>query len=106
MLGVHAGHQGHDGGGADGDVFTGAEDAVDETSHEGGVQAVLRWQPGHYGVGDTLGNHRQSHRQPGDQVRDGGVEVVLGQPLADWDPLVEAFLVVTTYSPPSSIEPL
>ena len=53
VLGVEAGHQGHDGSGPDGDVFRAAEDDVDETSHEGGVQAVLGRQAGHESVGDT-----------------------------------------------------
>ena len=106
MLGVHAGHQGHDGGGSDGDVFTGPEDTVNKTSHEGGVEAVLRRQPGHHSVGDALGDHGQPDCQAGDQVRDGRVEVVLRQPSGNGQPLVQAFLVVTTYSPPSPFEPL
>ena len=106
VLGVHAGHQGHDGGGADGDVFAGPEHAVDETSHEGGVEAVLGRQPRHHGVGDALGDHSQPYCQAGDEVRYGGVEVILGQPPRDGQPLVQALLVVTSYSSPSSFEPL
>ena len=49
------GHDGHDGGGADGDVLGAAEDAVAEAAHEGGVEAVLGGQARHDGVGDTLG---------------------------------------------------
>ena len=48
------GHDGHDGGGADGDVLGAAEDAVAEAAHEGGVEAVLGGQAGYDGVGDTL----------------------------------------------------
>ena len=106
MLGVHAGHEGHDGGGADGDVFARPEDTVNKTANKGGVEAVLGRQPGHHSVGDALGDDSQPDGEAGDEVRDGGVEVVLRQPLGDGQPLVQASLVVTTYSPPSSFEPL
>ena len=53
QLGVLPGHEGHDGGGADSDVLRGAKHDVDETSHEGGVQPVLRRQSGNQSIGDT-----------------------------------------------------
>ena len=73
VLGVHAGHERHDGGGADGDVLTGTKHTVNKTSHEGGVQAVLRRKTGNNSVGDTLGDDCQANSEAGDQVRDGKV---------------------------------
>ena len=54
VLGVHAGHERHDGGGADGDVLATPEHQVHEAAHEGGVEAVLGREAGHDGVGDPL----------------------------------------------------
>ena len=47
------GHEGHDGGGADGDVFRAPEEDVDEASHEGGVESILRRETGNQSIGDT-----------------------------------------------------
>ena len=57
---MHAGHERHDGGGPDGDVLAAAEHAVHEAAHEGRVEAVLGRQPGHDGIGDTLGQSGMS----------------------------------------------
>ena len=52
MPGVRPGHERHDGGGADGDVLAATEHAVDEATHEGGVETVLGRKVRHCGVGD------------------------------------------------------
>ena len=106
VLGVDAGHQSHDGGGADGDIFTAPKDAVNETSHEGGVEPVLRREPSHHGIGDTLGDYSEANCEASDQIRDGRVQVILREPLRHRDSLVEILPVVTTYSSPSPFEPL
>ena len=104
---MHAGHERHDGGGPDGDVLAAPEHAVHEAAHEGGVEAVLGRQPGHDGIGDTLGQSEVSIRaandlsvpssywpahlgddceadcEAGDEVGDGEVEVVVGEPVRD-----------------------
>ena len=84
VLGVDAGHQRHDGRGADGDVLAAAEHAVGEAAHEGGVEAVLGREPGHDGVGDALGDDGEADGEASDEVRDTGAEVIPRQPVQDW----------------------
>ena len=47
-------HEGEDGDGSDGDVAGAAQEAVHEPAHKGGVEAVLRLQPGQPGIGNAL----------------------------------------------------
>ena len=83
VLGVDAGHQGHDGRGADGDVLAATEHAVGEAAHEGGVEAVLGREPGHDGVGDALRDDGEANSEAGNEVRDTGAEVIPRQPVQD-----------------------
>ena len=67
---MDAGHESHDGGGADGDVLAAPEHAVGEAAHEGRVEAVLGRQPRHNSVGDALGDNGEADSEAGDEVGD------------------------------------
>ena len=73
---MDAGHQSHDGRGADRDVLRAPEDDVHEAAHEGGVESVLRLQARHNGVGDPLRYDGESDGDSGDEIGDGVIETV------------------------------
>ena len=76
VLGVDAGHQSHDGGGADSDVLGAPEDDVHEAAHEGRVEAVLRLEACHDGVGDPLRYDGESDSDSSDEIGDGIIKTV------------------------------
>ena len=80
---MDAGHERHDGRGADGDVLAAPEHAVGEAAHEGRVEPVLGRQPRHNGVSDTLRDDGEADSEAGDEVGDPRVEVISRQPVED-----------------------
>ena len=82
--GVVVGHDGHDGGGADGDLLGSAQQAVSEAWHEAGVEAVLHGQAGEGGVAYTLGYHGQGGRHSSYHVPRQHLQVVSPGPGKRW----------------------
>lgn len=80
---MYTGHESHDGGGPDGDVFAAPEHAVSEAAHEGRVKTVLGRQTGHNGVGDPLGDDGETDSETGDEVGDPRVEIISRKPVED-----------------------
>lgn len=70
---------------ADGNILGSGEEPVDQHSHEGRVQTVLRRQKSEFGVGHALGNDDGTDSDTGDQVTSSPLEVVTADPLDEWE---------------------
>lgn len=70
------GQNGHQTGGANGNLWYRPEEDIDDGSNEGGVQAVLRGEPSQSGVGDALRNNGESQGDPGNQIRKSSLPVI------------------------------
>ena len=60
--------KGHDSDGANRDVLGGGKEAVDEDTHEGGVETIFGRQQGKLSVGHTLGYNHGADRQSRNKI--------------------------------------
>lgn len=78
--------QGEQSGRSDVHLLTGAEEDVHEAPSEGGVQPVLRAEPGERGVGDGLRDEREADGEAGHGVAERVCRGVAAQPAQDGQP--------------------
>jgi len=76
---------GHQAGGSNGYLWYRPEKHIDDGSNEGGVQTVLRGETSQSGIGDTLWYDGQTQGDAGDQIREGLLPIVAGDPAEEED---------------------